>query len=358
MGDSQSLSPTQHPDYHFTLDQAVREMNSHPWPAAVVSEQMEVLAANAPLQRVWRVDLRSELNTPVERNILSVIANPRFEGRLANWDQVVGIAIAVLKGHYLGAETEPQGSSAYFAAVMQHFLEGVPSYVTRLSDIWQRTEPMTPKVRWTCPITWRDPDVGVMNFHAVMSDANEPKGMAFMDWLPLDGVTWERLHSLVPAANPSPAATATLAATAAPSRTAGPNESPYDLSIKAVSIAADIWLPTDSRATVAGVAPFPQSEVAAAFGLRGSPVVDYRGSTWESGETKLTISASDFMLFDDRRSGQEPLKGAFQAESIAQAFVDRLGLWRDGFVLQRSRTVLLAVVHPGGETDRFSDAKR
>ena len=44
VGDSPSLSPTRQPDYHFTLDQALRELDTHPWPAAVVSELMEVLA--------------------------------------------------------------------------------------------------------------------------------------------------------------------------------------------------------------------------------------------------------------------------------------------------------------------------
>ena len=53
---------------------------------------------------------------------------------------------------------------------------------------------MTPKVRWTCPVTWRDPEAGEMRFHAIMNDANEPAGMAFMDWFPVDAATWERLE--------------------------------------------------------------------------------------------------------------------------------------------------------------------
>ena len=53
---------------------------------------------------------------------------------------------------------------------------------------------MTPKVRWTCPVTWRDPEAGEMRFHAIMNDANEPAGMAFMDWFPLDAATWPALH--------------------------------------------------------------------------------------------------------------------------------------------------------------------
>ena len=196
VGDSALLSPSRHPDYHFSLAQSVRELDAHPWPAAVVSELMEVLGANKLLQRVWNVDLATELNTPVERNILSVIANPRFEGRLLNWDEVVGVAVAVVKGHYLGPETAPEGSSAYFAAVMQHFLSGVPAYVTRLAEIWEKTPAMTPKVRWTCPVRWSDPVAGEMRFHAIMSDANEPEGRAFMDWLPLDAATWAALEKL------------------------------------------------------------------------------------------------------------------------------------------------------------------
>ena len=140
--DSDTLNPSRAPTYYFTLEQALAEIESHPWPAAVQSDVMEVLGANRILQRIWGVDLAREFSNPVERNILSVLTHPRFEGRLQNFDEVLEIALSVVKGHHLGPETAPEGSSAYFAAVMQHFMTGVPALVTRLAEAWVKTEPI------------------------------------------------------------------------------------------------------------------------------------------------------------------------------------------------------------------------
>jgi transcriptional regulator with XRE-family HTH domain len=194
--DSDVLSPSRDPDYYFSLEEALAEAETHPWPIAVQSELMEVLGANQLMQRIWGVDLERELHNPVERNVLSVISLPRFEDRLLNWDEVCEVALSVVKGHHLGAETAPEGSSAYFTAVMQHFMTGVPAYVTRLAEIWERTESIPWKVRWWCPVEWRDPDVGLMRFHALFTTASEHDGMAFMDWIPVDGQTSRAMEGL------------------------------------------------------------------------------------------------------------------------------------------------------------------
>lgn len=157
---------------------------------------MEVMAANRPLQAVWGVDLAHELNSPVKRNILSVISLPRFEGQLLNWDEVVAAGIAVIKGHYLGAQTQPEGSSAYFQAVMQRFVDGDPKYLRRFMELFQQTEGMTGKIRWQVPVHWRHPTVGLMNFEVVLNTANDPNGLAFSDYIPLDAGTWEALERL------------------------------------------------------------------------------------------------------------------------------------------------------------------
>ena len=186
----------QNPDYLFTLEEAKTYIDARPWPAAVMSELMEVLAANQLLQAVWGVDLSRELNSPVERNILSVISLPRFDGQLKNWDEVVAAGIAVIKGHYLGAETQPEGSSAYFQAVMQHFLDGDPKYLKRFMELFQETPGMRGKIRWQIPVRWNHPVVGDLNFEVVINTANDPNGLAFSDYVPLDAGTWTALERL------------------------------------------------------------------------------------------------------------------------------------------------------------------
>lgn len=58
--------------------------------------------------------------------------------------------------------------------------------------LWSATPPAGAKVRWEYPVVWRG-DTGLLRFLAVVSTANEPKGLAFNDWITLHGATWEAL---------------------------------------------------------------------------------------------------------------------------------------------------------------------
>ena len=43
-------------------------------------------------------------------------------------------------------------------------------------------------------MVWRG-DSGLLRFLAVVNAANEPKGLAFNDWIPIDAQTWEVVNS-------------------------------------------------------------------------------------------------------------------------------------------------------------------
>jgi len=184
------------PDLYFTLEEATEEIERYAWPAHVNNEMMEVLAANRVAQRLWGVDLEREFTGPVERNMLSVVSSPRFASQVKNWDEVVSVAIAVMRGHHRGPETQPEGSSAYYAAVMKRFMEGVPNLVHRFFELWELTPARTPKVRWTSRVEWQHPEVGLMRFEVFTSACNEPDGLSFIDWIPLDAATWQALEAL------------------------------------------------------------------------------------------------------------------------------------------------------------------
>lgn len=192
--DGDALGPSG-PGYLFSVQQAIEELEARQWPGAVLNEMMEVVAANRLLQQVWDVELDREFKTSIERNILSVISLPRFDGRLLNWDDCVTVGISVVKGHHRGPEPEP-GVSPYFAAVFQHFMSGAPNKVARLAELWDRTPPREPKIRWSYPIEWEDPEAGRLNFDCLVTTANEPDGLAFTDWIPTDAATWQRLEAI------------------------------------------------------------------------------------------------------------------------------------------------------------------
>lgn len=196
VGTTTQFPPEVAPDYYFTLDQAMQEIGRAPWPACIVNDRMDVLSANRLAQTLWDVDLERELTGPGERNLLSVASTPHFAESVENWDEAIGVAVAILKGHHRGGVSEPEDSSGYFASVMQHFLEGDPKYVARFLTAWQETPARTPKCRWDFPVAWRDEDLGTLRFRVTISVASELDGLAFNDWIPLDAPTWEALEGL------------------------------------------------------------------------------------------------------------------------------------------------------------------
>lgn len=185
--------PDVQPDYFFTREQAAAEIERSLWPACVVNDVMDVLAANSIAQLLWDIDFDRELTGLGERNLLSVASTPRFAERVPNWDEAVSTAVAIMKER--GVD-EPEDSGGYFAAVMQNFLKGEPRYVARFLNVWQNTPPSRAKCRWDFPIVWEEPGIGQLNFRVVVNTASEPDGLSFNDWLPLDAQTWEALERL------------------------------------------------------------------------------------------------------------------------------------------------------------------
>lgn len=183
-------------DYMFTLEEAREAIMGRPWPAHVNNELMEVLAANELMQRVWDVDLDREYNTPVERNMLTVAATPRFADRILNWKEMVSVGIAVMKGHHRGPERTPEGTSQYFQAVIQRLFEGAPHYLAAFLQLWESVPPRTPKIRWSYPVAWDHLRAGKLRFTVLVSAASEQDGLHFHDWVPEDAATAAGLELL------------------------------------------------------------------------------------------------------------------------------------------------------------------
>jgi len=187
--------PAMHPSYFYTAEEAARHASQMPWPSFVVGDLLNVVAGNQVIQRLWGVDLEHDYPNPNERNLLALASEPRFAEHVLNWDEMAGVAVAIFKGHHLGPE-DLEAPSPSFKAIVQRFLQGDPRYVRRFLNLWQTTAPATPKARWSYPVVWRDDSGATLRFRALVTTANEPEGLAFNDWIPLDGATWSGLAAL------------------------------------------------------------------------------------------------------------------------------------------------------------------
>lgn len=193
--DSELLRP-RNDDYDFTLAEAQTEIDRYPWPAHVNNDLMEVLCANHAMRSLWRAVGDSNVGAPVESNVMALASDPRVGGIIRNWDEVVGVGVGIMKGHLRGAELRPEGSSPYFSAVMQRYLQGPPEFIARLLRLWETVEPRSPKMRWTVPVILDHPLGGEMRFEWASSICSERDGLYFMDWIPVDAATWAALEQL------------------------------------------------------------------------------------------------------------------------------------------------------------------
>ena len=193
--DGYLIGPWGYDGFMFTRHEATLFIEQYEWPAFLLGEMLDLIAANASAQRLWRVDLSKEFLGPGDRNVLAVASDPRFGGRCANLPEVLTVIAAVFKGHHRGAESLDDPSPA-LRAMLERFLAGDPAYVQTLLQSWQDAVPRTPKIRWEYPVVWADPDVGTLRFRCIVNPAAEPDGIAFNDWIPLDAQTWDGLRRL------------------------------------------------------------------------------------------------------------------------------------------------------------------
>jgi transcriptional regulator with XRE-family HTH domain len=191
--DGQLLAPT-NPGYWFDIDRARKQIANYPWPASVHTEFMEVVALNKPAMALWSIDHDPSELDAMERNLVAGASHPHWTKRIVNWEEIMRIGIGSMKGLSRGPETSPEGTSTYFSAVMERFLAGSPEYVSRVLQMWDSVEPREPSARWTAPLEVDHPAYGRMRFWWISSVASADDGLYFVDLIPSDGATWEKVN--------------------------------------------------------------------------------------------------------------------------------------------------------------------
>jgi transcriptional regulator with XRE-family HTH domain len=183
-------------DLDYDLDGAQEAIDKTPWPAFVVNENFEVVAANALVLKLWDVDLAREFTDVADRNMLVLASNPRFASHVLNWDESVGTFVGMFKAHHRGAEALDD-PSPNFRATLERFLAGDPQYIGRFLKLWQEVPPKKNEQRWTYPMHWDAGGAGAIRFHCVVSNASFMRSWAFNDWIPRDSASWAVLEGVL-----------------------------------------------------------------------------------------------------------------------------------------------------------------
>ena len=179
-----------------TREAIVAHVERYRWPSFITNDAMEVVGANAAAQRLWGVDMRYEFTDSIDRNLMSLMSNPRFADRCVNWDAIITEMISIFKGHHQGPEILER-PSPYFAAVLARFLKGDPGYVERFFQLWESVVPATGRFRWSYDVEWSEPGAGDLRFCCFVSAADMELALSFNDWIPIDAETWVALERIV-----------------------------------------------------------------------------------------------------------------------------------------------------------------
>jgi transcriptional regulator with XRE-family HTH domain len=178
-----------YPAYYFTAEEAAAEVQAAPWPQFVVNDAQEIVAANRAAELLLGVDLAVELASRgrAQLHFLSLVAEPRFSGRIANFEECLAMVVGALKGVPAGGPAI-DAPGPWAEQVLARVAAMNPGALATLLRVWERTPPRPARSRWTYPLVWREPE-GDIRFTGLVTTASEPDGLAFSDWLPSDAAS-------------------------------------------------------------------------------------------------------------------------------------------------------------------------
>ena len=186
--------------YYIGEAEARDEIERVRWPKFVVNDALEVVAANRAAIGLWdfEVDFEVSGRTRAQLSLLAILADPRVASHVANLDACFGSAVGILKAAL--EKRLPTTDAAIFAeAVLAECAARDPSTIRRLLRIWEATPATTPRAQATYDVVWRDGQGVEIGLMAVTSVCNEPDGLFYHDWYPVDAASHAGLERILEA---------------------------------------------------------------------------------------------------------------------------------------------------------------
>jgi len=170
-----------------------REVKRYHWPAAVLNQIGDLLAANDALFATFGPTLGAVLrDDPEARNLVALTTDPRFAPNILNWDEVMTFIIGLTKGD-VRTEHNLERPAANTQLLMQRFLAGDPAYITRTLKLWESVPALEHWTRHNYRFHWRGHDRRELRFHVVFHVADVWNELFWCDYVPEDAETWQTL---------------------------------------------------------------------------------------------------------------------------------------------------------------------
>jgi transcriptional regulator with XRE-family HTH domain len=177
------------------LEWFAAEVERYSWPVHVTNQASDVLAANRAFRTLLGIPTDQALPNP-KWNWLARASDPLFAPRMENWDDTMSFMIGLIK-YEQRWEANVERPAPFMSEPFQQFLAGDPSYISRMLKLWESAEPVPITTRMTSAVRWIAESGAVLSFTSTMHVADLWQELAWLDWIPEDGETWERLRALV-----------------------------------------------------------------------------------------------------------------------------------------------------------------
>ncbi len=178
------------PDGSLSRREAIRLVHDRPWPAFVINEVMEIIAANRVGMRLAGLTPK-DLDDRVERNVLliaaRIVATPPTSDQMRDWGVVARRAIARMKAAGVGTLEDPD---PYFAALLERIARGGPGLLHEFATQWDATPARAqPNVSWSFEAQWTLRDGDTLHLHCVATRVNKQDPIEIHDFIPADATS-------------------------------------------------------------------------------------------------------------------------------------------------------------------------
>jgi transcriptional regulator with XRE-family HTH domain len=185
------------PDGSMTRREAIRLIHDRPWPAFLMNDVMEIIAASRVGMRLARLT-QKDLDDRIERSVLVVaarnVAPPASDRGLRDWGTLARRVMARMKAAGVGTLDRPD---AYFAALLDR-IEGVgPGLIRELTAQWEEIAPEPQlTVTWSYRAQWTLRDGATLRLFCVATRVNTQDLIEIHDLIAADATSAAMLERI------------------------------------------------------------------------------------------------------------------------------------------------------------------
>ncbi len=167
-----------------------REIDGYAWPCLVMNDLMEIMLWNELATWVAELDFAARTPKLYQRQLMRIAAMAHFRDHLQNWDDVIGVMMAMLKTDFEDAETYAN-ALPYYGKLIQDLMND-KEYSAGFSDLmrlWGAVQARPDNSRATFQAQWKLSDGTELLFNCIVAPWNDFDAAYGFDWHPADAQT-------------------------------------------------------------------------------------------------------------------------------------------------------------------------